>query len=291
MSEETIPCPGCAAPLSRSIDVCAKCRRPCSESDFEAARSAALEAKSRRSRRWRSAVSALFLPVCAAILLVRREELVSLYSSARAEVSRRLDEAARPAVPGKPLSPEAQALLGAIQKATPKGAAPEKPAAVPLPPAPPAPPAAPRVARRPPAPPEPTGQADGLVRVFGVVYDLDTAAPISGAAIRIRGSGQDAWGASTDADGFYIIAIPMPYMQEGLTAVITAAGYREGQLEDSPAPYFERPAEVRRAVIDQLAPSDLEPLPVRSRQSLLPLDAVLVPKVLAPVKAGGAPAP
>lgn len=285
MSEETIPCPGCAAPVNRSLEVCSKCRRPCSESDFEAARAAALAAKSRRSRRWRSAAAALFLPVCAALLLVRREEFLALYSSARAEVSRRLDEASRPSVPGKPLSPEARALLGAIQKVTPKGEAPEKPAAAPLPPAPPAPP---RVARRPPAPPE---AAVGLVRVFGVVYDLDTAAPISGAAIRIRGGGQDFWASSTDADGFYTVDIPAAYMQESLTAVFTAAGYREGQLEDSPASYFERPAEVRRAVIEQLAPSELEPLPVRSRQPLLPLDVVLVPKVLAPVKAGGASPP
>jgi hypothetical protein len=280
MSEEIFPCPGCAAPLSRDTEVCAKCRRPWSESDFEAVRAAALEAKSRRSRRVRTAVGVLILPVCAAVLLLRREEAAGLYSSVRDEVSRRLDEASRPAVPGKPLSPEAQALLGAIGKVSPPGKKPEKPAVAPLPPPPPAAPAAPRVARRPPAPPETEGPADGLVRVFGVVYDLDTAAPISGATVRIRGQGQDSWGAATDADGFYIVAIPAPYMQEGLTAVYSAAGYREGQLEDSPAPYFERTAEMRRAVIDQLAPSELEPLPVRSRLPLLPLDVVLVPKVL-----------
>jgi hypothetical protein len=127
--------------------------------------------------------------------------------------------------------------------------------------------------------------------VFGVVYDLDTAAPIAGAAVRFKGAGRNAWGAATDADGFYIVDIPRPFFDEAISAEFSAGGYREGQLEDSPSPYFERPAEMRRAVIEQLAPSDLAPLPVRSRLPLLALDVVLVPKVLAEAPARGGPEP
>lgn len=275
MAEETIPCPGCKAPLSRSVEVCATCRRPSSESDFAAARDAVLAAKSRRTRRLKAVASSLFLPVCIAALLVRREDALRLYTAASAEVTRRLEEASRPATPGKPLSPEAKALLGVMSKAVP---VPDAPAAAARPSPPPPSPPAPRVARRPEAPAEATGHADGLVRVFGVVYDLDTAAPIAGAAARFRGSGHNVWGAVTDADGFYIVDIPRPFFDEAIFAVFSAGGYREGQLEDSPSPYFERPAEMRRAVIEQLAPSDLEPLPVRSRLPLLALDVVLVPR-------------
>lgn len=283
MAEETIPCPGCKAPLSRTVEVCAQCRRPSSESDFAAAREAVLAAKSRRTRRVKAVVSSLFLPACVAALLVRREDALRLYGAARAEVTRRLDEVSRPAEPGKPLSPQAKALLGAMSKAVPL---PDAPAAAPPPAAPPPAPRPPRVARRPEAPAEP---AAGMVRVFGVVYDLDTAAPVAGAALRFQGFGRNAWGTAADADGYFTLDIPAPFFDEAILASVTAGGYREGQLEDSPSPYFERPAEMRRAVIEQLAPSDLEPLPVRSRQNLVPLDVVLVPKDLAPVKAAPAP--
>lgn len=272
MAEETIPCPGCKAPLSRTVEVCAQCRRPSSEGDFAAARDAVLAAKSRRTRRVKSVVASLFLPVCVAALLVRREEAVKLYSAARAEVTRRLEEVSKPAAPGKPLSPQAKALLGAMGKAVP---VPDAPAAVPRPAAPPPPPRPSRVERRPEAPSEP---AAGMVRVFGIVYDLDTAAPVAGAALRFQGFGANVWGTAAGADGVYTLDIPAPFFDEMIFASVTAPGYRAGQLEDSPSPYFERPTEMRRAVIEQLAPSDLEPLPVRSRQALVPLDVVLVPR-------------
>jgi hypothetical protein len=260
-------------PLDYDQKICARCGRPCSPKDFEPAQAANRAAARRRLAR--KAFNWILFAACAAGAYSRRETILALASLTRAAVAREMDDASRPARPGKQLTPEAQRLLGAITGGRhPASASAEADASSVSVVAEKA--AAPRPAARPPKPPVPTGP--GAKRVYGVVYDMGTAAAVAGATLIFSKDGR-VWHAGTDSDGHYTVDIPAEYFKEGLTAVVRAGGYREGQIEDVDPPYRERTAEERHSAIEQLSPSDLDPLPVRAPKSatVLSFDVVLVP--------------
>jgi hypothetical protein len=263
---ETAPCPGCAAPLKFDQDVCPSCRRPCSADDFERARESLAASSGARRRAAKSAAFWLAAAACAYGLYLCRGPLAGLLDGARDELKHEMDAASAPAA-GRPLSPAARQLLGTLSGGR---VAP-----------PPAPPGPPRIAER---PQEPEAPGPGSKRLYGVVYDLSSASPVAGAQIVFQ-KGGDSRLANTDADGHYSVDLEESWFVDGLTAVVTAGGYREGQIEDVDPPYLERTPEERLSSLEQLSPSDLEALPVRARPraSRVPFDIVLVPS--APAKA------
>ncbi len=271
-----ILCPGCSAPLRLASAVCESCGRPWSEDEIERARAALVEAHLRRKRLPVVIVAWVLVAACAAGIYYRREIVLGLLAGVKADFVHEMNAQSK-RDPGKPLSPMAQQLIGALR--VPRGenqtvvtVAADRPA--PLIKAPP------RAARRPPEPQAPPPHWGALTRVYGVVYDMNTASPVAGAAIVFRASGGMVWSTSTDPDGFYVTDLPTNLVNKGgVEATVTATGYREGQIEDVDPPYFERTEEQRLDALSQLSPSDLESFPVRARPSaiLLPLDVVLVP--------------
>ena len=252
-------------PLDFDQPLCPRCGRPSSPKDFEPARA---EKRAAARRRWgRNGFALILFAACAAGAYSRRATILGLASLARGMVEREFDKASSPGQPEKPLSPEAQRLLGAITGGRAPASA-ETEAAPEV--------AVTRLAGRPPKPPAPAGS--GAMRVYGVVYDLGTAAPVAGASLTF-GKGGLSSQARTDSNGHYLVDIPAGSLGDGLTAVVRAGGYREGQIEEVDPPYRERSAEERLAAIAQLSPSDLAPLSVRAspRGTVLSFDIVLVP--------------
>lgn len=257
-------------PLDFDQKICARCGRPCSPKDFEPAQAANRAAARRRMAR--KAFNWILFAACAAGVYSRRDTILSLASLTRAAVEREMDDASRPARPGKQMSPEAQRLLGAITgRRSPAAEADASSVSVVAEKA-----DARRPAAHPPKPPAPAGP--GAKRVYGVVYDMGTAAAVAGASLTFSKDGR-AWHADTNSDGHYSVDIPTEYFKEGLTAVVQAGSYREGQIEDVDPPYRERSAEERHFAIEQLSPSDLDPLPVRApaNGTVLSFDIVLIP--------------
>lgn len=166
-----------------------------------------------------------------------------------------------------------------IQSSAPP--APHAPPAQPEPPPPPAPPLAilpPAPAAAPPAvtlhPPGP-----GEVRVHGTVYDLATRQPVKDANVRFESRRSDArWEAMTNAAGRYEVNL-FKNTSDAITVMIEAPGYRKGLLEDRDPPYRERSQQAREDLIAETIDSDLEPVPLRHRESeqIVSLDLVLVP--------------
>jgi hypothetical protein len=226
-------------PLDFDQKICARCGRVCSPKDFEPARAANRAAARRRLAR--KAFNWILFAACAAGAYARRETILGLASRARGAVEREMDAASRPAHPGKQLSSQA-----------------------------------PRPAVRPPEPQAPAGSE--VKRVYGVVYNMSTAAPVAWASLVFSKNGR-SWRAGADSDGHYTVDIPAGDFKEGLTAVVRAEGYREGQVEDVDPPYRERSAEERQSAIEILSPSDLDPLPVRAppNGTVVPFDIVLIP--------------
>jgi hypothetical protein len=96
---------------------------------------------------------------------------------------------------------------------------------------------------------------------------------------------------TTDADGHYQIDFPpqsvsnAPDRSVALVSA-SAAGYREGQIEDFDPPYLLWPLKKRLEHIAELAPSDLDAVPLlhRSNETIIPLDLVLIPEEASPSK-------
>lgn len=150
----------------------------------------------------------------------------------------------------------------------PPGAVPARPAAVtaPLP--------------DPTPPPEPAlSLGPGELHVRGTVYDLETGRPVPAVRVRFEQVRSDArWEAVTNAAGRYQVGI-YKNAADKIVVMIEASGYRQGLLEDRDPPYRERSAKARADVIAETTESDLEPVPVRHKESaqIVDLDLVLVP--------------
>lgn len=152
----------------------------------------------------------------------------------------------------------------------PSTPAPSPPALEPVPP-PPATAAAPSTTFPPPGP--------GEVRVHGTVYDLATRQPVKGVNVRFESREKNGrWDAMTNAAGRYEVNL-FKDASDAFSVMIEAPGYRKGLLEDRDPPYRERSQQAREDLIAETIDSDLEPVPLRHRESarIVQLDLVLVP--------------
>lgn len=120
----------------------------------------------------------------------------------------------------------------------------------------------------------------GQVRVHGLVYDLATKRPVRDVRVqfieRQKGPVSEA---TTDAAGRYQADL-YKNASDAVAVMIDAPGYRKGLLEDRDPPYRERSPGARADVIAETIESDLDPVPLRYRESaqLVELDLVLVPQ-------------
>jgi hypothetical protein len=168
--------------------------------------------------------------------------------------------------------------IALLTNANPQEASEPQPGRAPLPPAEPTavdPPAVLAVAA--PVPPAPLVNNRAW---YGVVYDLVTLRPLPAATIVLKKEGRTLTSTSTDREGHYQIQL---YREGGDGAVSVTVektpGYREGVLEDRDPPLRERSPEDRKMILDETTDNDLEPVPMRCKESaeIVQLDLVLVP--------------
>lgn len=289
-------------------EVCTHCRTPRDDMEMEEGRALARNEELRQRQRPKRIAAG----VAAAVLLgsawllrgVWTAPLVRVWSEFQAEVekTRQPDHWLK----GRSVSPLlAPVVLPAASPAAPPA---ETPARVPAqvavssfiyiqssaPPAPyippphtePPPPPAPPLALLPPPPAPAPPQAvalhppgPGEVRVHGTVYDLATRQPVKDANVRFESRRTDArWEAMTNSAGRYDVILFKNH-SDAITVMIEAPGYRKGLLEDRDPPYRERSQQAREDLIAETIDSDLEPVPLRHRESeqIVALDLVLVP--------------
>jgi hypothetical protein len=147
-------------------------------------------------------------------------------------------------------------------------------AAVPPRPAAP-PPAAPALVA--PAPPSPN---PGLRCWYGLVYDLATLRPIARAKVRFNTKAGSLGETATDGAGHYRFDLPSNIASAQVSVSIpNLPGYREGLLEDQDPPLRERSPDARKRIMTETTDNDLEPIPLRFRETdeVVELDLVLVP--------------
>ncbi len=134
------------------------------------------------------------------------------------------------------------------------------------------------VAEGAPMPPNP---APSFHRVYGVVYDLETIRPIAGAQLLFRTKHGTVGIGMTDAAGHYRIDLTKGNNSGEVTVSIPdgVPGYRSGLFEDKDPPLRERDKDARLMMMSETTDSDLEPVPLRFKQSaeLIQFDLVLVP--------------
>lgn len=268
--------------MAVGVEVCPACRRPRSEDEVDAARAARGEhAASLRARRARLAVLGA-LAALSAGAYSQRQALRAAAGRAVAGLRAEFERVSNPSG-AKPAS--ASAAVAAAQAARAESAvnAPAPPAAEGSAPASAAAPPAPSEAAPDPGPvrpyEEPGSPFPEQARVYGVVYDMVTLRPVHPARLLFRLPNNGVSEAATDAQGRYRIDLFISHLDEGVSVSVTAAGYREGQLEDGGQPYRMRTLKSRQGTIEETAPSDLEPLRVGRPDSrgLVPLDLVLLP--------------
>jgi hypothetical protein len=270
MNAETVPCPGCAAPMGLLQEVCGACRRPRDEAEIESGRELARE-HARKLRRLPLTAASWVLAIAASALALRHRGLVLAYVSAfRSEVrleSNAIEETAPLPAGTVPKTAARAAEIAAL------GGPPSRPAAAPAPTAAPASIAA--------LPVQPNPPPAGSRRLYGIVYDLKSLLVVPRARVRlIQGaSGATRSEVETDDEGRYRMDFPTIDDPDFLVAA-SAPGYMNGQLEDPESPYLHRTLEDRLGVIAETNPEDLGPVPVqfRSEDVFVPLDLVLLPE-------------
>ena len=115
---------------------------------------------------------------------------------------------------------------------------------------------------------------------YGLVYDLETLRPINKAKVRFNTKGGSMGEAATDAAGHYRFDLPMNLVSAQVSVSIAhPPGYREGLLADQDPPLRERSPDARRLIMTETTDDDLEPVPLRFRETdeVLELDLVLIP--------------
>ena len=282
MPEETVPCPGCAAPMGLDQEVCPACRRPRDEQEIQRGRDLLRENAEKRRRR--PFLAARWALVVAALVLAfrQRQFLFGLTAGLRDEVHQEIKNVENPPLP-KGTAPKtamgaaAIAMLGGPPSAKARAQPAETEAS--------APPASsstpPKIAVRPKEPKEP---GNGYLRLYGVVFDLKSLRPIANATVNLGLAGGDGshneYVRLTDGDGAYQIDF-IPFTVDASASVtVSADGYRDGQIEDPEGSYLRRPLKERLELIAEFTPTDLESVPLRYRSTdtIIPLDMALVPE-------------
>lgn len=268
---ETFPCPGCAEPMPVSLEVCPACRRPRSEAEVDVARAArAAYARHQEASKRRLLVSFLALLAAGGVYAAREKWLPAVRAQksafdAELERTARLQNVA-------PVSPAAEsAVAAAVSTARAEAAA---AAAAPAPAAPaPRPPSGP--AKPMPEPPPPQAEH---VRLYGVVYDLETLSPVYPVRLFFDISGFGKMEVGVNEQGHWQTDILLKSIDEGVTLTVRADGYLEGALLDDSVPYLERTQESRLGTLAETTPADLGTLRVpNARGQFLEMGLALVP--------------
>ncbi len=274
MPVETVPCPGCAAPMLLDQEVCAACRRP--RDAFEIA--AGQEAVAARARRRRSLPLKLLSCAAAAAAAYAayqaRGPVLARLARERADMAAEMDRIADPAkrpggaVPQTEMGKRLVAALGAPRP--PEGGAAEPssrtrggppPEEGPVDAAPADPPAVPR--------PAGVAHAPGGVtppnrhKVYGVLYDLETGLTVPDAEIFVRRTSDslptvDTPVTRTGSDGFFEVdyGAGADWGVE-FFLVVRRRGVELQVVDDSDPPYRERTAQMRREDLAALRDRDL----------------------------------
>jgi hypothetical protein len=132
------------------------------------------------------------------------------------------------------------------------------------------------------APVPPTPDMNTLRSWYGVVYDLITLQPLASATIVIKDKDRTVSKTTTDLEGHYHLVMYRGAANGQLSVTVeNPPGYREGVLEDRDPPLRERSPVDRKAILEETTDNDLEPVPMRCRDSdqVVQLDLVLVPVV------------
>lgn len=126
-------------------------------------------------------------------------------------------------------------------------------------------------------PPKPAQDANKR-RVFGVVYDLATLRVVRSARVSVLGQkGGINHVEFTDLDGRYVAEIPAG---SDFNVWVDCETYKPGALAEGDPPYRLRNLTERRAVLDERAGDELEPVDLTFGRDELVLrqDLVLLPK-------------
>lgn len=130
------------------------------------------------------------------------------------------------------------------------------------------------------AAPVPTQPGGPFRRFYGIIYDIDTLKPLGGVKVWFRLKGNDV-GFTTTSNSLGHFQIEFfNGADSGLLVSAEVPGYRPGLLEDKDPPLFERTHAARKSIKEELIEGDLDPFPLRFRESadLVELNLVVVPK-------------
>lgn len=252
----SVPCPGCRAPLEPDQEVCPACRRPRDSHEIELGKTALeREEAERRARPVKVVRSLLVVAVLVGLYLERaplRERAEGLIGGFRAEVE-------KVQVAGISVPPPSVVVTSPVVAASPVVVA--SPVAAPAPAAASvAPPPFEAVPATEPGPP-----ANNMKRAYGVVYDLTTLRPVRGARVVFRSvKASEGAAAITDDAGHYAADLYVDALDAGMFVLVSAEGYRTGQLVDPAVPYREHPRESRVRMARETTDFDLEEAVVRA---------------------------
>ncbi len=282
---DSLPCPGCHTPLPPEATGCQVCMRARTKQEIVRGYAKLRDDKARRRRRPFQILAVLIaLGALGKIYLVYGDKIRTVTGKVARAVGRRIDDMRDPKnYAGKP------------EDAPPPNSNPAdaKPAAAPGAPVPPEsalrnqlfPPDSPAPSPQPaavPTPPPASGSGPQPLdknawRVSGIVYDLATLDPISGAEITFLYKDRSPVTVKTDETGAYEADLPKG---EGWNVNVKAPGHRRGGLLDIDPPYNVRDADERRATLEHITDGDLAPSQVgwKTSKSRVKLDLIAVPQ-------------
>lgn len=130
------------------------------------------------------------------------------------------------------------------------------------------------------AAPVPTQPGGPFRRFYGIIYDIDTLKPLGGVKVWFRLKGNDVGFTTTSNNQGHFQIEFFNGADSGLWVSAEVPGYRPGLLEDKDPPLFERTHAARQSIKEELIEGDLDPFPLRFREStdLVELNLVVVPR-------------
>ncbi|MBI2788452.1 MAG: carboxypeptidase regulatory-like domain-containing protein [Elusimicrobia bacterium] len=284
-----VPCPRCGMPVGLDQEVCSHCRTPRDDMEMEEGRALVRKEELRRRRRPRLIAAGVAAAVLLTIAWLLRGLVLGPLLVAWSDLQIEIEKTRQPSHWVKPrtfppapvaAAPAHVAVSSFVYLGT------NSPASVSFAQEPAQPPPARASAvvattlpDLTPAPEPALSLGPGELHVRGTVYDLATGRPVPSVRVRFQQTRSDArWEATTNAAGRYQVGV-YKNPSDAVVVMIEAPGYRKGLLEDRDPPYRERSASARADVMAETTDSDLEPVPIRYKESaqVVDLDLVLVP--------------
>lgn len=288
-----VPCPRCGMPVGLDQEVCSHCRTPRDDMEMEEGRALVRKEELRLRRRPKRIAAGVAAGILLTAAWLLRGLLFGPLLVAWSDLRIEIEKTRQPSHWVKPRTfppPPAAAAPAHVAVSSFVYLGTNSPASVSFAPTAEAPPpdSAPAgvsaVVATPlpdlPPPPEPAlSLGPGELHVRGTVYDLETGRPVPSVRVRFQQTRSEArWEVTTNDAGRYQVGV-YKNASDGVVVMIEAPGYRKGLLEDRDPPYRERSAQARADVMSETTESDLEPVPLRYKESarVVDLDLVLVP--------------